>query len=53
MMVPTVLVGAFALLPSLALSAPVETLGSKHTFFLATCAPADCPIGLCDPGDCT
>lgn len=52
MIVATALVGALALLPSIALAAPADTRGSKHTAFLARCAPNDCPIGLCDPGDC-
>ena len=52
MLVQSLLVGAVALLPSIVSAAPVEALGSKHTVFLARCAPTDCPIGLCDPDDC-
>ncbi|KAF1965120.1 hypothetical protein BU23DRAFT_575143 [Bimuria novae-zelandiae CBS 107.79] len=45
----TIFLGALALVPSIVLSTPVETLGSKHTVFLASCTPSDCPIDLCDP----
>ncbi|KAF2441539.1 hypothetical protein P171DRAFT_487998 [Karstenula rhodostoma CBS 690.94] len=47
----TVFLGALALLPLLASAAPVETLGSKHTAFLASCTSTECPLGLCDPDD--
>lgn len=44
----TALLGALALLLALSQAAPA---GSKHTVYLATCVPEDCPIGLCDPED--
>jgi hypothetical protein len=36
---------------ALPLADPITTLGSKHVVYLSTCAPTDCPIGLCDPED--
>ncbi|KAL5413849.1 hypothetical protein PMIN03_003530 [Paraphaeosphaeria minitans] len=51
MIVQTIFLGAIVSLLSLGSAGPVETMGSKHTAFLARCAPTDCPIGLCDPDD--
>lgn len=43
----------FAILPTLALSAPAAPAGSKHNVYLVHCEPNECPIGSCDPGDFT
>jgi hypothetical protein len=52
-MIFTTLLAVTALFTSIS-AAPIDdpsTQGSKHVIYLSSCAPDDCPIGLCDPDD--
>jgi hypothetical protein len=49
-MILSALLAASAIVATIS-AAPVETQGSKHVVYLSSCAPDDCPIGLCDPED--
>jgi len=49
-MILSTILAASALIATIS-AAPIETQGSKHVVYLSSCAPDDCPIGLCDPED--